>query len=91
MFYEGRPVLSCKHCGYAYAGRGIFADHGLAQYNLRSHEEVCLQQQANEKARAARRYRREMERKARKAGIGSAPMVGQLGFPWDGVPAIIEG
>lgn len=88
-----RQLHSCRHCGFGYKGRGIYADHGLGQYNLEQHEGVCLKKQAarveqaaRARARASRAYRRRIE----KTG-GVAPAVGQFGFPFDGVPEEVIG
>lgn len=90
-----RQTRPCRHCGFAYKGRGIYADHGLAEYNLQQHESVCLEQQRRKAAtqnrkrlRNARAYRRKLEKLAGKTGW-TPPTPGQLGFPFDGVPAIV--
>jgi len=92
---EARSTYSCAHCGRSYEGRGVYADHGLAAYNLARHEGACIAQQqrrarveARKAARKARKYRRHLERVTGRHG-GVAPMEGQLGFPFDGVPAIV--
>ena len=81
-----RRTRPCRYCGYAYKGRGIYADHGLAKYNLEQHEEACLDQQER-RARKRERYRRLRIRMSVKRG---EPLPGQLGFPFDGIPTIVE-
>ena len=92
---ETRSTYSCRHCGRNYEGRGIFADHPLAQVNLDRHEAVCVEQQerraaaeAKRQLRVAQRYRRRLERLSVKHG-NTPPMAGQLGFPFEGVPEMV--
>lgn len=85
-----RSFRRCKHCL-----RKIFADHGLGEHNLILHEESCLDQQRRERERASRRaskeYRKRVARSVRARGEGVVPSVGQLGFPFDGVPEEVIG
>lgn len=81
-----RRTRPCRYCGYAYKSRGIYADHGLAEYNLRRHEETCLDQQAR---RAKKRVRMKW-RRIRAAARRGEPIPGQLGFPFAGIPAVVE-
>lgn len=67
------PTLACRHCGYAYQGRGIIGGHNLAAYNLAQHESACLKQQARKEARR-------VARACRLAGI-EPPLPGQLPLP----------
>lgn len=90
-----RATSACCHCGRAYHGRGIYADHGLAGHNLEKHQGACLDQQRRAEIRASRgrqraamKYRRRLEAIARKHGT-VAPLAGQYGFPFEGVPAIV--
>lgn len=79
----------CRHCS-----RAVFADHGLSVFNLVAHEGACLEQQARLTARVAKqasvKWRRDIRRSIRESGtsVGSSavPCVGQLGFPFPGVP-----
>jgi len=67
------PTLACRHCGYAFKGRGIIGGHNLAAYNLMRHEETCLKQKARkEAARVARA--------CKLAGV-EPPLPGQLPLP----------
>ena len=81
-----RRTRPCRHCGYAYKSRGIYADHGLAEYNLRRHVGVCLEQQA----RCVRKRERVRWRRVRAAARRGEPIPGQLGFPFDGIPTVVE-
>lgn len=81
-----RRTRPCRHCGYAYKSRGIYADHGLAEYNLRLHEGACLAQQERRKKKRER-VRLSRIRAAVRRG---EPIPGQLGFPFNGVPAVVE-
>lgn len=91
-----RATSACCHCGRAYQGRGIYADHGLGQYNLEKHQSACLGQQkrraavaGRKKLKVAQRYRRSLEIAARRNAAIVPPLPGQFGFPFDGVPAIV--
>jgi len=68
-----QPTLACRHCGYAFKGRGIIGGHNLAKYNLEQHEAACLKQQA-------RKEQRKVNRAYRKAGL-EPPLSGQLPLP----------
>lgn len=74
-----RRTRPCRYCGYNYKGRGIYADHPLAEYNLALHEETCLDQQR-------RGAEKEQKRRIRQAVRRSKPLPGQLGFPFEGIP-----
>lgn len=88
MLHDGRPVLACRHCGYAFAGRGVYGDHGLAKLNLARHEEACLRQQAERAAKAARAESRRQRRAYSKAGA-DPPMAGQLPLPGTGAQEVV--
>lgn len=85
-----RTVYRCRHCT-----RAIFSDHGLGRYNLDAHEMACLDQLARARARAVRkasaRYRRQFRRSIAGLGSDTVPGVGQLGFPFEGVPVEVTG
>ncbi len=78
-----RPVFRCQHCS-----RSIFSDHGLARFNLDSHEGACLDQQARQESRVYQAKMKTSARVSMTSGMGSTvvPGRGQLGFPFDGVP-----
>jgi hypothetical protein len=81
-----QTTWSCCHCG-----REIERGHNLAEFNLRRHEESCLDQQRREAAKAATRASRRYRNQRRKAG-DVMPKVGQLGFTdFDGVPEEVVG
>jgi hypothetical protein len=77
-----RRLRPCRYCGFQYKGRGLYADHGFAEFNLRRHEDACQGQ----RARSAKRRRRQMMKRLKAAGA----LEGQLGFPFDDVPEEIE-
>jgi len=81
-----RCTRPCRYCGYAYKGRGIYADHGLAKRNLELHESACLDQQE----RRAKKRERARWRRIRAAVKRGEPLPGQLGFPFDGIPVVVE-
>ena len=65
-----RSLRPCRYCGWAYQGRGIFADHGFSEYNLERHEEVCLSQQMDRSLREVRAR----GRAAARAGVGEGQL-----------------
>jgi hypothetical protein len=77
-----RQVRPCRFCGLSYKGRGLYADHGFAKYNLERHEDACVGQQVCR----VEREKRTRVRNMRRNGVGP----GQLGFPFDGVPEEVE-
>ena len=82
---DGRQVRPCRFCGYAYKGRGLYADHGFAGYNLARHEDVCPRQQTA-RVEHEKRTRTRARWRALKRGVA---MPGQLGFPFDGIPEVV--
>lgn len=76
----GRVTKTCPICG-----RGIIMDHNLSDMNYDKHVDACPEQQMKAKRRAGNAY----IRKLAKAGRGqdpALPKLGQLGFPFEGVP-----
>ena len=71
-----RSLRPCRFCGFAYKGRGLYADHGFNEYNLERHEEVCLQQRAERVVRESRARARVARARVRAGGPGE----GQLGL-----------
>jgi len=67
------PTLVCRHCGYAFKGRGIVGGHNLATYNLAQHEAACLNQRARKEAKR-------IARSCKLAGV-EPPLSGQLPLP----------
>ena len=70
-------------------GREIFMDHGLSGLNYDRHIEACPKQQMKVRRAAGRAY----IKKITKAGEGDSavPIIGQLGFPFEGVPREVGG
>jgi len=68
-----RPVLCCCHCGYSYKGRGVYADHNFARWNLEQHERACLRKRMLAEERASR--------KTRMSQATAKPLPGQLPLP----------
>lgn len=81
----GRVTKSCPICG-----RGIIMDHNLSELNYDKHVDACPKQQMKERRRAGRAYIRRVA-KANKGLDVATPKMGQLGFPFDGVPKEVGG
>jgi len=82
---SGRVTKTCPICG-----RGIFMDHNLSDLNYDAHVAACPERQARARLREGRSYIRRLA----KAGKGldqGLPKLGQLGFPFDGVPQEVGG
>lgn len=82
---EGRVTKLCPICG-----RGIIMDHNLSDLNYDKHVEACPKQQMKRRRAAGRAYIRKLAKSA-KATDGAIPKLGQLGFPFDGVPREVGG
>ena len=82
---DGRVTRLCPICG-----RGIIMDHNLSDLNYDKHLDACPREQMKARRRAGREYIRKMARNA-KATDGAVPKLGQLGFPFDGVPQEVGG
>lgn len=81
----GRVTKVCPICG-----RGIFADHNLSGLNYDKHVEACPEKQMKKRRAEGRKYIRKMAKSA-KALDQAVPKMGQLGFPFDGVPKEVGG
>ena len=73
-------IQPCPICS-----KQIQTGHNLSEHNLRAHIEACPRQQS-------RRYQQAQKRASKRAirsGVGSVTVAahGQLGFPFDGIPA----
>jgi hypothetical protein len=74
-----RPTKPCPLCG-----RGIYTDHNYSGLNFDRHVTACPEQQA-------KRYIASVKKANRKMRLADAaiPLVGQIGFPFDGVPMVV--
>jgi hypothetical protein len=82
---EGRVTKLCPICG-----RGIIMDHNLSDLNYDKHVDACPKQEIKRRKAAAKAYIRKLAKVA-KGRDSALPKLGQLGFPFDGVPKEVGG
>lgn len=83
---NGRPVKLCPICG-----RGIVMGHGLSGLNYDRHVDACPKQQMRARRAVGRAYIQRIAKTLDKDRGHCAPTMGQLGFPFEGVPKEVGG